>query len=139
MHVRYDWHLVVSSVAAGWILAIPSLMNDIVYDVQIQTGPATEVASEPLACDRCGSFALLRWSWGRRLCAACIDRQHPMLSSGRTASRLIAESVRLLSAIGIAGVLIALVPLPLTYALRTLRPIPDSGDSSRGMPKPGIE
>ena len=81
-----------------------------------------------LACDRCGTFAELSWTWGKRYCDACRERQHPALSTPRNAGRLIVESVKLLPAIGWRGALVALLPLPFTLALRWVRPTPDTGD-----------
>jgi hypothetical protein len=106
----------------------PGAMNEVRYDVGLQNGPPSEVGSEPLPCDRCGSFGLLRWSWGRRLCAECLDRQHPALTSGRSFRRVLGDSVRFIPAIGVGGVIAALAPLPFVLALRVVRPVPDTGN-----------
>jgi hypothetical protein len=75
-----------------------------------------------LACDRCGEFADLRWSWGRRLCAECLARQHATQSTPRTARVLLMEALKLLPALGMRGVLGTLLPLPFVLVVRALKP-----------------
>jgi hypothetical protein len=94
--------------------------------VLVGTLPAVEGGQRP--CDRCGTFADLSWTWSKRLCAECRERQHPALRSPRTAATLIRESFTLLPTFGWRGLPVALLPLPFTLALRSLRPEPNTGD-----------
>jgi hypothetical protein len=98
------------------------------YQTAIHKGPLELVSDDPLACDRCGTFALLHWSWGRRLCDACLARQHPTLTSDRRAGTLIRESLRVLAQLGLGAVAVALAPLPPVFVLRLIWQMPDSGD-----------
>src|SRR5262245_8391841 len=92
-------------------------MSSIGYEDGIQSGDLPAAADDMLVCDRCGSFALLCWSWGKRLCPDCRARAYPALATPPTLRNLIAEGLRLLPALGLRGVAVALVPLPFTLAL----------------------
>src|SRR5262245_32231583 len=102
-------------------------MAGIVYEDGIARGQPQPASAEPLACDRCGTYALLTWSWDKRLCPECCARRHPALAGPVSVRSLVAESVRLLPAVGLAGVAISLAPLPLVVALRAVYPAPDTG------------
>jgi hypothetical protein len=105
-------------------------MSGIRYEDGVSVGEGPAVIGLDLACDRCGTFAPLCWSWGKRLCAECRARAHPVLTTPSTVRTLVVESCKVLPALGLRGVVLTLALLPLTLALRVVRPAPDT-DSVR--------
>ncbi|HEX2677006.1 MAG TPA: hypothetical protein VHM19_10210 [Polyangiales bacterium] len=101
------------------------------YSDGVQRGAPLEVPGGEQACERCGTFAALTWSWGRKLCPECRARLHPALTTPRKTLVLVREIFSLLPAIGWRGVLVTLAPLPFVAAVRLWIPPADTGNARR--------
>ena len=59
------------------------------------------------ACDRCGTYAELKPSWDRRLCANCLAKRHFAELEPSTARHLVGGSLKLAASLGTPAILLA--------------------------------